>query len=35
MGSDPDVRAGVLNVPGGPIVEIARLRPSFRLLVGL
>ena len=35
MGSDPDVRAGVLNVPGGPILEIARLSPSFRPLVGL
>jgi hypothetical protein len=35
MGSDPDVRAGVLNVPGGPIIEIARLSPSFRPLVGL
>jgi hypothetical protein len=35
MGSDPDVRAGVLNVPGGPIIEIARLSPSFRPLVGI
>jgi Big-like domain-containing protein len=35
MGSDPAVRAGVLNVPGGPIIEIARLSPSFRTLVGL
>jgi Bacterial Ig-like domain len=34
MGSEPDVRAGVLNVPGGPIIEIARLG-SFRPLVGI
>jgi len=32
---EPDIRAGVANVPGGPIVEIARLSPSFRPLVGL
>jgi len=32
---EPDLRAGVVNVPGGPIVEIARLSPSFRSLVGL
>jgi pimeloyl-ACP methyl ester carboxylesterase len=31
-GSDPDVARSVLNVPGGPITEIARLSPSFRLL---
>jgi len=31
----PDVRQGVLNVPGGPIIEIARLSPSFRSLVGI
>jgi hypothetical protein len=35
MGLEPDFRAGVLNVPGGPIIEIARLSPSFRILVGL
>ena len=35
MGSEPDLRAGVLNVPGGPIIEIARLSPSFRPLVGI
>jgi hypothetical protein len=34
LGSDPLIRAGVPNVPGGPIVEIARLSPSFRPLVG-
>jgi hypothetical protein len=32
---EPSVRAGVPNVPGGPIIEIARLSPSFRLLVTL
>jgi hypothetical protein len=32
---EPDLVAGVLNVPGGPIIEIARLSPSFRPLVGL
>jgi hypothetical protein len=31
-GADPDVTRSVLNVPGGPISEIARLSPSFRLL---
>jgi hypothetical protein len=35
LGLEPDLRAGVANVPGGPIIEIARLSPSFRLLVGL
>ena len=34
LGLEPDIRAGVPNVPGGPIVEIARLSPSFRILVG-
>ena len=33
MGLDPLVHTGVLNVPGGPIVEIARLSPGFRPLV--
>ena len=27
---EPRVRIGVLNVPGGPIVEIARQAPAFR-----
>jgi hypothetical protein len=27
---EPRVKVGVLNVPGGPITEIARLSPSFR-----
>jgi hypothetical protein len=35
LGLEPDVRAGVPNVPGGPITEIARLSPSFRPLVGI
>jgi hypothetical protein len=34
LGLEPDIRAGVANVPGGPIIEIARLSPSFRILVG-
>jgi hypothetical protein len=34
LGLEPDIRAGVPNVAGGPIVEIARLSPSFRPLVG-
>jgi hypothetical protein len=35
MGLDPLVHTGVVNVPGGPIVEIARLSPVFRPLVEL
>jgi hypothetical protein len=35
LGLEPNVRAGVPNVPGGPIIEIARLSPSFRPLVGI
>lgn len=35
LGLEPDLRAGVANVPGGPIIEIARLSPSFRPLVGI
>ena len=34
MGVDPKVEVGALNVPGGPILEIARLAPGFRNLVG-
>ena len=30
-----ELHAGVPNVPGGPIIEIARLSPSFRPLVGI
>ena len=33
LGIEPDVRAGVPNVPGGPIVDIVRLSPSFQLLL--
>ena len=32
---EPSLRAGVPNVPGGPIIEIARLSPSFRALVAI
>jgi len=32
MGVDPLVRAGALNVAGGPIADIARLSPGFRKL---
>jgi hypothetical protein len=35
LGVEPDIRAGVPNVPGGPIIEIARLSPVFRPLVTL
>jgi hypothetical protein len=35
MAIEPDVHAGVVNVPGGSITEIARLSPVFRGLVGL
>jgi hypothetical protein len=35
LGTEPNVKAGVPNVPGGSIPEIARLSPSFRLLVAL
>ncbi|SHH06183.1 Ig-like domain-containing protein [Geodermatophilus nigrescens] len=31
-GADPAIARSVLNVPGGPITEIARLSPSFRPL---
>jgi hypothetical protein len=31
-GADPTVARSVLNVPGGPITEIARLSPAFRSL---
>ena len=30
---EPNVRQGVVNVPGGAVVEIARLSPDFRPLV--
>jgi hypothetical protein len=34
LGLEPTIHAGVTNVAGGPIVEVARLSPSFRALVG-
>lgn len=34
LGIEPDVRAGVPNVPGGPITDIVRLSPGFRDLLG-
>ena len=30
MATDPTLGVGVLNVPGGPILDIARLAPGFR-----
>ena len=33
MGIEPDIRAGVPNVPGGPIIDIVRLSPGFKLLL--
>jgi len=33
MATDPELNTAVLNVPGGPILEIARLSPSFRDVV--
>jgi hypothetical protein len=30
LGLEPDIHAGVANVPGGPIIEIARLSLSAR-----
>ena len=35
MALEPAAHAGVLNVPGGSITEIARLSPIFRSLIGL
>jgi hypothetical protein len=34
MANDPTLHVGALNVPGGPILEIARLSPGFRGQVG-
>jgi hypothetical protein len=33
LGIEPAIRAGVPNVPGGPIIDIVRLSPSFQLLL--
>lgn len=35
MAIDPDLTVGALSVPGGPILEIARLSPGFRGEVGI
>jgi hypothetical protein len=35
LGLEPDIRAGVPNVAGGSIIEIVRLSPSFRPLLGI
>lgn len=35
LGVEPNVNTGVVNVPGGAIIEIARLSPAFRPLVAL
>ena len=35
LGVESSIKAGVPNVPGGAIIEIARLSPSFRPLVGI
>jgi hypothetical protein len=32
---EDSLRAGVVNVPGGPVIDIARLSPAFRPLVGI
>jgi Bacterial virulence factor lipase N-terminal len=33
LGIEPDVKAGVPNVPGGSIIDIVRLSPNFQLLL--
>ena len=33
LGAEPDVRAGVPNVPGGTLTDISRLSPTFRPLL--
>jgi len=35
LGVEPDVHAGVLNVPGGSLTDIARISPNFRPLLAL
>jgi Bacterial virulence factor lipase N-terminal len=35
MGTEPNIKTGVLNVPGGSITEIARQSPVFRTLVAI
>jgi hypothetical protein len=34
LATDPAIKVGVLNVPGGPVVDIARLSPGFQPLEG-
>ncbi len=34
LGTDPEIRAGVPNVPGGFLIDIARLSPAFRPAIG-
>jgi hypothetical protein len=34
LATDPGVKSGVLNVPGGPIVDVARLSPRFNSIAG-
>jgi Bacterial virulence factor lipase N-terminal len=34
LGVEPDVRAGVPNVPGGSLLDISRLSPTFQPLLG-
>lgn len=35
LGSEPNIKAGVPNVPGGSITEIARISPAFRVLTAI
>jgi len=35
LGTEPNLKAGVPNVPGGSITEIARLSPAFRVLTAI
>jgi hypothetical protein len=35
LGTEPSIKAGVPNVPGGSIIEIVRLSPVFRALGGI
>ncbi len=35
LGTEPNIQAGVPNVPGGSIAEIARISPAFRVLTAI
>ena len=35
LGTEPSLKAGAPNVPGGSITEIARLSPNFRILTAI